>query len=83
MHKASGRAGRAGPIPRGRLVRAALGGRMDLDGGTSGESRVDRSITQEAIAGEHLGGEFEYAHVAFEASHGSGLADRRSGRPCP
>ena len=33
--------------------------------------------------GDGLGGEFEYAHVAFEASHGSGLADRRPGRPCP
>ena len=68
---------------RGRLARAALEKAVWIGGGPRGGSRVDRPITQEAIAGEHLGGEFEYAHVAFEASHGSGLADRRPGRPCP
>ena len=74
--RASGRAGRAA---RSRVAGSLVlrSGATWIAGGTRGAIRVDRPITQEAIAGEHLGGEFEHGLVAFEAGHGSGFSTIR------
>ncbi len=51
--------------------------------GPKGEKRPADVIGAAVKVAKIATGEFEYAHVAFEAGHGSGLADRRPGRPCP